>query len=108
MIKKLWTELTRLRELRIELISYETDEEENERLSQAYKARLKEIKKENYFSLIERLKDFAIDEELSRTGLLITPLEAFNRAHEMFCLAKEHGKIDELNRVASEVEYEKH
>lgn len=108
MIKKLWTELTRVRELTIELVSYETEEEENARLLQAYKARLKEIKTENYLSLMERLKDFAIDEELSRTGLLITPLEAFNRAHEMFCLAKEHGKIDSLNRVASEVEYEKY
>jgi hypothetical protein len=108
MFKKLWKEINRVRELKIELVSYETEDEENERLSQAYKTRLKEIKKENYFSLIERLKDFAIDEELSRTGLLITSLEAFNRAHEMFCLAKEHGKIDELNRVASEVEYEKH
>jgi hypothetical protein len=108
MFKKLWKEINRVRELKIELVSYETEEEENERLSQAYKARLQEIKKENYFSLMERLKDFAIDEELSRTGLLITSLEAFNRAHEMFCLAKEHGKIDELNRVASEVEYEKH
>jgi hypothetical protein len=108
MFKKLWKEINRVRELKIELISYETEDEENARLSQAYKERLKEIKKENYFSLMERLKDYAVDEELSRTGLLITPLEAFNRAHEMFCLAKEHGKIDILNRVVSEVEYEKH
>lgn len=108
MFKKLWKEINRVRELKIELISYETEDEENSRLSQAYKERLKEIKKENYFSLMKRLKDYAVDEELSRTGLLITPIEAFNRAHEMFCLAKEHGKIDILNRVVSEVEYEKH
>lgn len=108
MFKKLWKEINRVRELKIELVSYETEEEENERLYKAFIDRTQEIKKENYFSLMERLKDFAIDEELSRTGLLITPLEAFNRAHEMFCLAKEHGKIDSLNRVVSEVEYEKH
>lgn len=108
MFKKLWKEINRVRELKIELVSYETEDEENARLLQAYKERLKEIKKENYFSLMERLKDYAVDEELSRTGLLITPLEAFNRAHEMFCLAKQHGKIDNLNRVVSEVEYEKH
>lgn len=108
MFKKLWKEINRVRELKIELVSYETEDEENARLLQDYKARIQEIKTDNYISLIERLKDFAIDDELSKTGLLITPLEAFNRAHEMFCLAKEHGKIDSLNRVVSEVEYEKH
>ena len=92
--------------MKIELVSYETEEEENERLYKALADRTQEIKKENYFSLMERLKDYAVDEELSRTGLLITPLEAFNRAHEMFCLAKQNGKIDDLNRVISEVEAE--
>jgi hypothetical protein len=108
MFKKLWKEITRVRELKIELVSYETEEEENARIAEALAVQVQKIKCENYLSLMERLKDFAIDEELSKTGLLITPIEAFNRAHELFCQAKEHGKIDEFNRIVSEVECEKY
>ena len=45
-LQKLWIELTRIR--RVEFISYETEEEENERLELEFKQRIQELKDFHY------------------------------------------------------------
>ena len=52
-LKKIWTELTRIRS--IEFVSYETEAEENARLSNELKSRINEIKKANKDYAMQKL-----------------------------------------------------
>ena len=57
------------------------------------------IKLNNYMGIIQELKRYFIDLEVAQTGLLLTDNEATERAHNMFCVAKKAGILDELNMV---------
>lgn len=97
-LEKIWTELTRIREVR--LISYETSKEKDKRLSRELSERITAIRTENYMKVMnERLIPFCRDLELSTSGLLLTDIQLFERAHAMFIQAKKDGRLDGLNNI---------
>lgn len=67
------------------------------RLEQEFEKVKFNIKLKNYLDIIEKLKTFFIDLELSSSGLLLQNDKALEMAHQAFCQAKKTGKIDELN-----------
>jgi hypothetical protein len=95
--QKLWIELTRLR--RVEFISYETEEEENERLELEFKQRVQELKDFHYQNTMRVLISFQRDVELAKTGILKSDLQLLPQAEAMFTAGKLNGKIDEFNRL---------
>lgn len=97
-LKKIWTELTRVRS--ISFCSYETEEEQNARLSKEFNKKLLQIQTENYKRIMsERLIPFCRDLELSTSGILLTDAQLLERAHSMFIQAKKDGRLDELNNI---------
>ena len=96
-LQKLWIELTRVR--RVEFISYETEEEENERLEFEFKQRIEELKNFHYQKTMEVLIGFQRDVELAKTGFLKSDLQLLPQAEAMFAEGKQNGKIDEFNRL---------
>ena len=69
-LKKIWTELTRVRS--IEFVSYETEEEENARLSSELKSRIDEIKKANKDYAMQKLIAWVVHQTLERDNILIS------------------------------------
>ena len=96
-LQKLWIELTRVR--RVEFISYETEEEENERLDLEFKKRIQELKDFHYQKTMEILIDFQRDVELAKTGLIKSDLQLLPLAEAMFSEGRQNGRIDEFNRL---------
>ena len=96
-LQKLWIELTRVR--RVEFISYETEEEENERLEFEFKKRIQELKDFHYQKTMEILIDFQRDVELAKTGIIKSDLQLLPQAEAMFSEGRLNGKIDEFNRL---------
>lgn len=96
-MKKIWTELTRVRS--IEFVSYETEEEENARLSSELKSRINEIKKANKDYAMQKLIAWVVHQTLERDNILISDKNAEPEAIRLFEEAKKYGRIDELNRV---------
>ena len=96
-LQKLWIELTRVR--RVEFISYETEEEENERLEFEFKKRIQELKNFHYQKTMEILINFQRDVELAKTGLNKSDLQLLPLAEAMFSEGRLNGKIDEFNRL---------
>lgn len=96
-LKKIWTELTRVRS--IEFVSYETEEEENARLSSELKSRIDEIKKANKDYAMQKLIAWVVHQTLERDNILISDKNAEPEAIRLFEEAKKYGRIDELNRV---------
>ena len=96
-LQKLWIELTRVR--RVEFISYETEEEENERLDLEFKQRIQELKDFHYKQTMEYLICFQRDVELAKTGINKSDLQLLPQAEAMFAEGKQNGKIDEFNRL---------
>lgn len=98
LLTKIWTELTRERS--IEFVSYETEAEENARLSKELADRRLEVMTANYKKLMnERLIPYCRDLELTESGLLLTDNQLFERAHALFIQAKKDGRLDELNNI---------
>lgn len=96
-LQKLWIELTRVR--RVEFISYETEEEENERLELEFKQRIQELKDFYYKQTMEILIGFQRDVELAKTGILKSDLQLLPQAEAMFSEGRQNGRIDEFNRL---------
>ena len=96
-LQKLWIELTRVR--RVEFISYETEEEENERLEFEFKKRIQELKDFHYQKTMEILIDFQRDVELAKTGIIKSDSQLLPQAEAMFAEGRQNGKIDEFNRL---------
>ena len=96
-LQKLWIELTRVR--RVEFISYETEEEENERLDFEFKQRIQELKDFHYKQTMEVLISFQRDVELAKTGILKSDLQLLPQAEAMFSEGRQNGRIDEFNRL---------
>ena len=96
-LQKLWIELTRVR--RVEFISYETEEEENERLDFEFKKRIQELKDFHYKKTMEILIGFQRDVELAKTGLNKSDLQLLPLAEAMFLEGRQNGRIDEFNRL---------
>ena len=96
-LQKLWIELTRVR--RVEFISYETEEEENERLELEFKKRIQELKDFHYKQTMEILIGFQRDVELAKTGILKSDLQLLPQAEAMFSEGRQNGRIDEFNRL---------
>ena len=96
-LKKIWTELTRIRS--IEFVSYETEAEENARLSNELKSRINEIKKANKDYAMQKLIALVVHQTLERDNILISDKNAESEAIRLFEEAKKYGRIDELNRV---------
>ena len=96
-LKKIWTELTRVRS--IEFVAYETEEEENARLSSELKSRINEIKKANKDYAMQKLIAWVVHQTLERDNILISDKNAEPEAIRLFEEAKKYGRIDELNRV---------
>ena len=96
-LQKLWIELTRVR--RVEFISYETEEEENERLEFEFKKRIQELKDFHYKQTMEVLIGFQRDVELAKTGILKSDLQLLPQAEAMFSEGRQNGRIDEFNRL---------
>ena len=96
-LQKLWIELTRVR--RVEFISYETEEEENERLEFEFKQRIQELKDFHYKQTMEILIGFQRDVELAKTGILKSDLQLLPQAEAMFSEGRQNGRIDEFNRL---------
>mgnify|MGYP007092190002 CR=1 FL=1 len=70
--KLLWKELNRPRS--IEFSSYETEDEEQDRLLKEFADKKQEIMNENYRQIMnERLIPFCRDLELSTSGMLFVP-----------------------------------
>lgn len=95
--QKLWIELTRVR--RVEFISYETEEEENERLEFEFKKRIQELKDFHYQKTMEILIGFQRDVELAKTGINKSDLQLLPQAEAMFLEGRQNGRIDEFNRL---------
>lgn len=73
---------------------------ENARLHEELDKRKFEIKCKNYADVMRnRIIPFVRDKELADTGILLTNDQLFERAHNIFCKAKQDGKFDELNRL---------
>ena len=82
------------------LMHIETEEEENRRLAKEFKAKKFDISVNNYRTLMrDRLIPYVRDFELTRSGILFTDEQLFERAHYLFCNAKKDGVLDELNRI---------
>ena len=96
-LQKLWIELTRVR--RVEFISYETEEEENERLEFEFKKRIKELKDFHYQKTMEILISFQREVELAKTGINKSDLQLLPQAEAMFLEGRQNGRIDEFNRL---------
>ena len=96
-LQKLWIELTRVR--RVEFISYETEEEENERLELEFKKRIEELKNFHYQKTMEHLINFQREIEFAKTGFLKTDLQLLPQAEAMFSEGRQNGRIDEFNRL---------
>jgi hypothetical protein len=96
-LQKLWIELTRVR--RVEFISYETEEEENERLEFEFKQRIQELKDFHYKKTMEILINFQRDVELAKTGINKSDLQLLPLAEAMFSEGRQNGRIDEFNRL---------
>ena len=96
-LQKLWIELTRVR--RVEFISYETEEEENERLDLEFRKRIQELKDFYYQQTMEILINFQRDVELAKTGLNKSDLQLLPQAEAMFEEGRQNGRIDEFNRL---------
>jgi hypothetical protein len=96
-LQKLWIELTRVR--RVEFISYETEEEENERLEFEFKKRIKELKDFHYQKTMEILISFQREIELAKTGINKSDLQLLPQAEAMFLEGRQNGRIDEFNRL---------
>ena len=95
-LQKLWIELTRVR--RVEFISYETEEEENERLEFEFKKRIQELKDFHYQKTMEALICFQREIEFAKTGFLKSDFQLLPQAEAMFEEGRQNGKIDEFNR----------
>ena len=96
-LQKLWIELTRVR--RVEFISYETEEEENERLDLEFRQRIQELKDFHYKKTMEILISFQRDVELAKTGINKSDLQLLPLAEAMFSEGRQNGRIDEFNRL---------
>ena len=96
-LQKLWIELTRVR--RVEFISYETEEEENERLDLEFRQRIQELKDFHYKKTMEILIGFQRDVELAKTGIIKSDLQLLPLAEAMFSEGRLNGRIDEFNRL---------
>jgi hypothetical protein len=96
-LQKLWIELTRVR--RVEFISYETEEEENERLDFEFRKRIQELKDFHYQKTMEILISFQREVEFAKTGFLKSDLQLLPQAEAMFLEGLQNGKIDEFNRL---------
>ena len=59
------------------------------------------IKFNNYVFIMEHLKQFFMDYELSTNGLLIKEEDASKMAQAVFSFVKKAGILDELNTVRS-------
>jgi hypothetical protein len=96
-LQKLWIELTRVR--RVEFISYETEEEENERLDFEFKKRIQELRDFYYQETMQILIGFQRDIELAKTGIIKSDSQLLPQAEAMFLEGIQNGKIDEFNRL---------
>lgn len=100
-LKKIWTELTRVRS--IEFHSYKTNEEKEKKFRQELQNRITEIQIQNYKKIMtERLIPYCRDLELSSSGLLLSDKQLLIKAHTLFVRAKLDGKLDELNALVKE------
>ena len=97
LLKKIWSELTRVR--KIEFISYETEEETNERLQREFKKRLEFIKQQNYKKTMQVFINFHREVELAQNGILLSDLQLLPKAQKMFLEGKRIGRIDGFNRL---------
>lgn len=97
MLKKIWTELTRLRA--IEFISYETEQEQNERLAKEFKNRVRHFQRQNEQYAIEKLTAWVIHQTLEKDNYLIGEKQARPEAIKLYKEAKMYGRLDQLNRV---------
>ena len=80
--------------------------DEDEILSKELKATVQKIQSENYKRLvIENFVSHIKQITLEKDGYLITDVQAFNQAHQLFLNGKNSGKIDLLNSLIPEEEY---
>lgn len=103
--KNFWKELNKIRYIEI---SYGTDEEENEeiqdpdfsidkdckKLNKDFNKRVKEIQTNKRAGIIEKLSCFHSELELSKTGLILTKKQRYERAEADLKNAIINGKID--------------
>lgn len=93
-------ELTRPRS--IEFCSYETEEEENERLALEQKQRIAEIKATKKAKLLqERIIPYFRDLELFQSGLLLSDEILRERAEASLALAMAEGRVDEFYNIVT-------
>lgn len=76
------------------------EELENQRLTAEFHNRVLQIRKKNYLKFMnERLIPFCRHLELTKTGLLLSDVNLFNQAHQMFLEGKTNGRFDEFNNL---------
>lgn len=67
---------------------------------------IKNIQITNYKEIVlQKLAPYIKEVTLNKEGYLITDLQAFEQAHQLFLQGKEAGKIDELNSIIPNEEY---
>lgn len=100
LFEKIIIELTRPRS--IEFCSYETEEEENERLALEQKNRIAEIKAAKKEKLMqERIIPYFRDLELSQSDLLLSDKNLRERAEASLALAMAEGRVDEFYNIVT-------
>lgn len=99
-IKKIWTELTRVRVVEFKFKSLETQEEENLRLAKEFFNKKVEISRKNYCKIMNEILIPKCREELLKEyGYMPSDMKCFEAAHIIFIEAKKIGKIDALNQI---------
>lgn len=78
--------------------AFETEEEENRRLTKEYHKRVQAIATKNYVFLMKtNFIPLARKIELAKTQLLKNDAELLNKARSYFIDAKNRGYLDEMN-----------
>lgn len=62
------------------------------------------IQVKNYIKILNRLRKFLVDYEMSKNGIKLDNETALHQAHELFCAAKNCGILDELNTLRLDYE----
>ena len=70
---------------------------QDEKFQKEFKKRIRQIAKEKYEGIINRLTIFVQDDEFHKTGLLLTQKQARKIAVEKFNQVKIEGLLDEMN-----------
>lgn len=96
LFKKFWEELTRLRSINIEFVSYETEEETNQRYKRELNEQIRQIRERNSKQLYLKLEPEIINKFIKKEGYFPSSNTIVNEFIKELEERLRTGKVDKL------------